>query len=43
MTGLLPLEADRLPILLPGRSKSIEPAVSVTEREVAVMRPVCVR
>ena len=43
MTGRFPLEADRLPILLPTTSKSMEPAVSVTEREVAVMRPVCVR
>ena len=43
MTGRLPLAAERLPILLPTRSKSIEPAVSVTEREVAVIRPVCVR
>ena len=43
ITGRLPLEATRLATLLPTRSKSIDSAVSVTEREVAVMRPVCVR
>ena len=43
MTGRLPLDASRLPIVLPTASKSIEPAVSVTEREVAAISPVCVR